>query len=343
MFLNSPQRYSRSLINRTGGTILFYWLISIAISTFAMTFYTVLYIVFTADPASLSGGADTQEVLSHLESDLLFNSVLILVSPLLAFVTALIGSILTRVKLRPLLQPSRLQARAFAVITITILGLSSVSSYLVYPIDAFLSLFNFSIKPPDFLQLPVDQPLYLFLYVIGICIAAPVAEEMLFRGVILHALRPYGNGFAILISALFFGLIHGNFSQAPGAFVIGIALGIVTLRTRSLLPAIFIHLVNNTISVVEEYLAIVLQFTDAVIIIIDAIIIIVAILLLSLNWSKIKDFLSIFQVRQAQELSPQESSPFWRVRWRCFWTSWPMLIALFVCILLLLVNGIQPL
>lgn len=78
------------------------------------------------------------------------------------------------------------------------------------------------------------------------------AEEFLFRGVILGKLRKYGNTFAILASALLFGLMHGNLVQIPFAFVGGVFFAFITVKTNSLLPAMIIHFLNNFISCILQ-------------------------------------------------------------------------------------------
>jgi membrane protease YdiL (CAAX protease family) len=58
------------------------------------------------------------------------------------------------------------------------------------------------------------------------CVAAPVLEEMLFRGVILRGfLRQYSRTFAILWSATLFGIAHLNLYQMATAVVLGIVSG----------------------------------------------------------------------------------------------------------------------
>ena len=51
---------------------------------------------------------------------------------------------------------------------------------------------------------------------------------------------------AIVISALIFAVIHGNVAQGTHAFIGGIALGWLYMRTRSVLPGIVLHWVNNS-------------------------------------------------------------------------------------------------
>ena len=89
------------------------------------------------------------------------------------------------------------------------------------------------------------------LGIIAIVIMAPIVEELLFRGAIEgHLLRKWKHpAGAIVFSSLVFGVVHGNWVQAPFAFVIGLALGWMYYRTGSLLPGILMHFVNNSTAV----------------------------------------------------------------------------------------------
>ncbi|MGN0670438.1 MAG: lysostaphin resistance A-like protein, partial [Oscillospiraceae bacterium] len=63
-------------------------------------------------------------------------------------------------------------------------------------------------------------------------VIAPLFEEFWFRGMVLESLRPYGNGVAIFISALLFGLTHANFAQFFYAALMGIFLGYIAVSTK---------------------------------------------------------------------------------------------------------------
>jgi membrane protease YdiL (CAAX protease family) len=82
-----------------------------------------------------------------------------------------------------------------------------------------------------------------FLYV---SLGAPVAEEILFRGLILRNMVPYGKKFAIFASSLLFGLYHGNLVQIPFAFAVGLVLAYVTVE-YNIGWAVALHLFNNLI------------------------------------------------------------------------------------------------
>lgn len=64
--------------------------------------------------------------------------------------------------------------------------------------------------------------------IVSAVIAAPLLEELLFRGMIYKRLRDLCSAkTAILVSAAFFGIFHGNLVQFVYAFIIGIMLAFV--------------------------------------------------------------------------------------------------------------------
>lgn len=84
-----------------------------------------------------------------------------------------------------------------------------------------------------------------------VAIMAPVFEEWLCRGMILRGLLTKMNPkWAIIISALFFALIHGNPWQALNAFLIGLLMGYVYYKTGSLKLTMLMHFINNGTAVI---------------------------------------------------------------------------------------------
>ena len=82
-------------------------------------------------------------------------------------------------------------------------------------------------------------------------IFAPIFEEWLCRGMVLRGLlTKMKPGWAIVISALFFALIHMNPWQALNAFLIGLVMGYVYYKTGSLWLTMLIHFVNNGTAVI---------------------------------------------------------------------------------------------
>ena len=86
-------------------------------------------------------------------------------------------------------------------------------------------------------------------------IAAPILEELIFRGVILDGLlNKYSPTKSILISSLLFGLVHLNPWQFVTGFIIGIFSGWVYYRTRRLSFSIIIHATANLSGFLMRYL-----------------------------------------------------------------------------------------
>ncbi len=85
----------------------------------------------------------------------------------------------------------------------------------------------------------------VLLQIAYVIIAAPLIEEIIYRGMILSVLSKYGKTPAILLSALFFGLMHGNIPQAAGAFVGGLIYAVIAVESRSIVPSVILHMFNN--------------------------------------------------------------------------------------------------
>ena len=100
---------------------------------------------------------------------------------------------------------------------------------------------------------------------IVIALLVPLAEEVVFRGSILRALLEYfktnkkienakglkakdGVWLSIIISSMLFGTVHGNLAQFIHATLLGILLGWLYTKTKTILPGVFLHLLNNGIA-----------------------------------------------------------------------------------------------
>lgn len=99
--------------------------------------------------------------------------------------------------------------------------------------------------------------------ILGMCISIavmpPLIEEFAVRGVLMSHLRRYGNAFAIITSAFFFGLFHGDAAQIPFAFMCGIFTAYAVIATESLWTGIIIHAMNNSLSCISS---VIMQVAD---------------------------------------------------------------------------------
>lgn len=85
--------------------------------------------------------------------------------------------------------------------------------------------------------------------VLAVVIAAPVVEEIIFRGLIMTRLSQAMPGWlAVLVSAAIFGACHGHPVWFGYAFVLGSVFGFMDLRAGSIWPSILGHIVFNSFS-----------------------------------------------------------------------------------------------
>ena len=76
-------------------------------------------------------------------------------------------------------------------------------------------------------------------------IMAPIFEEIIFRKLLIDRTIKYGKGVSILLSALIFGLFHGNLNQFFYAFLIGGFFADVYIKTGKIIYTILLHLTVN--------------------------------------------------------------------------------------------------
>jgi len=140
--------------------------------------------------------------------------------------------------------------RSFPVISLIPMGLVIIGiSILGSELD---NVFRVLLPPPDwlthiFLRLAGFET-SLFGSVLALVVVAPMTEELLFRGLIMRGfLSRYAVGKAIFASAILFGIFHLNPWQFVHTTIIGILLAWWFVRTKSLVPCILGHALNNAL------------------------------------------------------------------------------------------------
>ena len=93
----------------------------------------------------------------------------------------------------------------------------------------------------------------LYAFVLAPVLPA-IAEEALFRGVIMSGLREYGNFFAIILSGVFFALMHGNHAQLILQFILGCEIAFVVIVNENYYLGVVMHFVNNLFAVLFSLL-----------------------------------------------------------------------------------------
>lgn len=133
------------------------------------------------------------------------------------------------------------------------MGVSLAGSYVTMIALVFFQ--GLGMNAPEFPGYP-SGAFAMGLYLFNTLILPPAIEELVYRGIILGSLRRFGDWAAVVISALLFGLAHGNMAQLPYSFILGITMAFFVIKTNSIFTSVFIHFVNNAIATFMEF------FTD---------------------------------------------------------------------------------
>ncbi len=133
----------------------------------------------------------------------------------------------------------------FSVIIFS-LGITELSRYIISILDPGILG---ELPRTSLFYTPQDTPLAPFMnfldFLTGV-IAAPIVEELLFRGVMLHRFTfKWGLKKAILTSSLIFGVLHADFI---GAFIFGLVMCILYIKTGTIIIPIIAHMLNNLLA-----------------------------------------------------------------------------------------------
>ena len=133
-----------------------------------------------------------------------------------------------------------------------ILGTILMSMGLCQVLNDMISLSGLENVFPYYSQLETQiyEGQNLFLMLVVVAVIAPVAEELVFRGLVMMRIRDYIGPLAgILLSALCFGLYHGNAIQFIYAGLLGIFLGLSMERSQTVWIPMLGHMAANFWSV----------------------------------------------------------------------------------------------
>lgn len=119
-------------------------------------------------------------------------------------------------------------------------------------LDLFGSMgFDFYIGVEN--DLPTDTA-GIIMYVVSVAVVPGFIEELLFRGCVMGVLKRYNAVYAVTLSAMLFAAMHCAVQQFFYAFCAGLVFGWIAYRTGRLWPGMLIHMLNNALSVLYEYL-----------------------------------------------------------------------------------------
>ena len=147
------------------------------------------------------------------------------------------------------------------------LGLGLLGYLAILPVFLFVLLLLvvvaglFSYEPPPhplvevFLEGEHSPGLIAYSLFLA-CVAGPFFEEIFFRGFFYPVFKKrWGVGWALVLSAGFFALIHQNLFAFFPIFVLGIGLGYLYEKTGTLVPSMALHILHNSIFIAYFFLA----------------------------------------------------------------------------------------
>lgn len=116
--------------------------------------------------------------------------------------------------------------------------------------DNSLTLWVSRISMPNFINGAFeDLTVSPIILVISAAVVAPIYEEIIFRGILLKGMSKKINPIiALVVSALFFAVVHLNVPQGINAFLLGLVIGFIYLTTESIYLSIFAHFINNLLA-----------------------------------------------------------------------------------------------
>ncbi|MDE6750065.1 MAG: CPBP family intramembrane metalloprotease [Lachnospiraceae bacterium] len=130
----------------------------------------------------------------------------------------------------------------------------ALRKYLIYAVLAIMpmlfllgiEIFLISqgqISQEDIISLTPENMIYTLVFS---CVLLPVMEEIMFRGVLLHKLLPFGTRYAILMTTCYFVIIHyNNPVNMLLSLVTGFVLTHIAVKAGGILPTIIFHIVLN--------------------------------------------------------------------------------------------------
>lgn len=167
-------------------------------------------------------------------------------------ITMLIAVLAMNIDFTELLSPRKGQAKQAAkwfpvCMTVNLLVSVMVSIFTLVMKEAGLTV------PRQDFTVTQSNTLTVITQVLYVMIIGPIAEEIIYRGIILTLLKPFGKWLAVFVSALIFGIMHGNIPQALPAFAGALIYGLVAVHCNSIIPTILIHIANNTLASYTDF------------------------------------------------------------------------------------------
>ena len=99
----------------------------------------------------------------------------------------------------------------------------------------------------------LNSPKNYIISLISLALIPAICEELLFRGVLVNALKHKGQIFSIILSSIMFSIFHFSPTQLIYPICFGLILSIIYLRTGNIIFSILLHFINNALTISIQY------------------------------------------------------------------------------------------
>ena len=229
VFDKDEKKKAKKIVSRSFLGIFIYWLIIQGV--FTVCWYASLYVAKT-----FFGDVGFDFVYSGAFSLLLQLLCYAIALPIFLAITKNIPKATTQKK-------NRLPFGQFMLLMLISWAVMILGSYISSLTDLAMTLIYGTPVDNAVDSMISNTPIWLVMLVV--VVVGPIVEELIFRKVLIDRLSIFGDRTAILISAIAFGLFHGNLSQLFYAALVGLVFGYVYARTRRIWNSIFLHMIVN--------------------------------------------------------------------------------------------------
>ncbi|MCR5585695.1 MAG: CPBP family intramembrane metalloprotease [Lachnospiraceae bacterium] len=135
------------------------------------------------------------------------------------------------------------------------IALSILLAFLLRPVLNFVNAVSlcFTNNETGEMILDISEQIPFPVAVLLVAVLPAIIEETLFRGVVYQNYKKAGVGKAVILSALVFGLFHGNLNQFTYAFVMGMIMIYLIEASGSIVSSMIVHFITNVIPVCAIY------------------------------------------------------------------------------------------
>lgn len=241
-----PSKVNLPLNSTTGGfsfsiLVLIYFIIQIIAS--------VIISVVTKDVMISQGFEDFNKALQYVQKTDGYIYTGYLLSPFTIILCTLIVIKFRKVSFKQIF-PVKTHPKYFLIAALLVFGLLFSLSWTNEVSVEFFKLFGY--KPRENSSYFPDLSGGKLVFALLVMAVFPAFfEELLFRGLILNSCENgAGTVRTVFITGFCFSLFHGSPEQTVYQFIAGCAFALIALRSRSILPSVMMHFINNALIVI---------------------------------------------------------------------------------------------